>query len=364
VLRIWAGLVIAFTLVAAVYALQSSAQSIQEGRPESSLLLLRRQLTLWWIRSLLAPLPIAFARLARRSGRVWGIVIVHGVGAGLFAVAAGIATGVLDYIAAWSPPTLTLRQVLMTNVSVALATGLLAYLLIAASYEAIRAVADARQREVQYAELGRRLAESQLHILRMQLQPHFLFNALNSVSALMGQDVRRARVALSRLGDLLRKSIEQESEHEVSLKEELELVDAYIDIQRMRFGERLCVRKSVGEDTIRCRVPSFLLQPLLENAIKYGVERRDVVGVIDLRAERHAEWLVIEVADNGSAAAHGSNAARSGMGLRNVKGRLASLYGEAYSLELASNSSGGTTVTVTVPWQLREEPQTESGASA
>jgi len=205
-----------------------------------------------------------------------------------------------------------------------------------------------RDRELRAADLERRLAEAKLMALQMQLNPHFLFNTLHTISALMHRDVEQADRMLARLSELLRLALENTDANEVPLRDELDFLRRYLEIEQTRFGGRLEVRFEVASDTIEAMVPNLLLQPLVENAIRHGIEPHRKRGLIVLRSCRDGPQLRLEVRDNG--AGLGSQLPpRLGVGLGNTQARLAHLYGHAQRLDLAQSPGGGFTVTVTIP---------------
>ena len=195
-------------------------------------------------------------------------------------------------------------------------------------YAALVAAVHARDAQRQASRLRTELIEAELHLMRMQLQPHFLFNALNAVSELIHIDPVRAERALARLGDLLRWSLQSARLKEVSLREELGALENYLDIQRMRHGEQLIFRVEPGPDTLGLAVPSLLLQPLVENAILHGI-RGLPAGTVAIRARREGERLELEVSDDGRGIAPPF---REGTGLRTTRARLA---GEVLAQEVA-----------------------------
>ena len=166
------------------------------------------------------------------------------------------------------------------------------------------------------------LAEAQLAQLQAQLRPHFIFNALNTVSALMHTDVARADRVLAQLGDLLRASLRVNRQDEVSLQDELALLERYAEIMRERFDDRVSVQWNVAEETLPARVPAMLLQPLLENAFKHGVERSSAAECITIRTARIGEELRIDIHNTGPRLTNGTN----GVGLQNCRERLQLLY--------------------------------------
>jgi two-component sensor histidine kinase len=207
-----------------------------------------------------------------------------------------------------------------------------------------------REHELRGSQLEARLAEAQLQVLRMQLQPHFLFNTLHAISALMHRDVEAADRMISRLSELLRLTLESGDRQEVPLRMELEFLESYLDIERTRFQDRLTVDVRADPETLEAAVPTLLLQPLVENAVRHGVAARTGPGRIEIETSRRDGALQIEVRDNGVGLA-GGDAAREGIGLANTRRRLEQLYGGAQRLELTERPGGGLVVSVSLPWR-------------
>ncbi len=195
-----------------------------------------------------------------------------------------------------------------------------------------------RERELQAAHLQTALARAQLQSLQMQIHPHFLFNTLNAIAALMREDMEAADVMIARLGDLLRVTLATADVPEVTLGRELELVDMYLDIQRARMGDRLTTRISAEPETLDMQVPTLLLQPLVENAIRHGVSARSGPALIEVRAQREGPLLVIDVEDDGPGP---PDSIARGHGLENTRMRLAAAFGPSASIELTPRRGGG-----------------------
>ncbi len=246
----------------------------------------------------------------------------------------------------WVGPT-----VLDTALRVTYRLGTFIYWAIAMVCVAYDYQSDLKDREIRAAELERLLSEARLATLRTQLDPHFLFNTLNSVSAYVESAPREARLMIERLGDLLRLSLEHASEQEVPLERELAFVDCYIQLQLVRFAGRLNVQVRVDPEVTAAAVPTFFLQPLIENAIRHGVARLTTPGFIELTAWRSGERLHLRVRDNGPGLPPGWSLDRQvGIGLRNTRARLEHLYGKGqYTLEVGPDGYGGTCVDVTLP---------------
>jgi signal transduction histidine kinase len=215
------------------------------------------------------------------------------------------------------------------------------------------ASAQARERERQASQLRATLAQAHMDLLRAQIQPHFLFNTLHAVSALMHEDVAAAEDLLADLAEILRSSFDQATAQESSLGSELNLVRCYLAIQERRFPERLKVRYHLAPETLDATVPSLVLQSLVENAVVHGIIPAGRPGLVVIRAERRADLLILEVRDDGVGLAETGS---PGIGLANARRRLAYLYGTAHSLALADASGRGTTVTLSIPFRPFVEP--------
>lgn len=218
--------------------------------------------------------------------------------------------------------------------------------------------ARVRQARDLAVSLERRLAEARLHNLRAQLQPHFLFNALNTISALTESDPPLARRLMARLGDLLRASLAHTAQPLVPLGEELTFLDDYLAIESARFGDRITVHVEVDEQAADVLVPSFLLQPLVENAIRHGVGPRLSGGRVHVSAVRNGTTLTLRVRDDGlGLRPDWSFDGHAGVGLSNLKARLEHLYGRDGLLSIAPIASGGVEVRVTIPGAPSTRPR-------
>lgn len=217
-----------------------------------------------------------------------------------------------------------------------------------------------RKGELKASQLRAQLAQSQLEALKMQLQPHFLFNTLHSISALLNQDISAARSMIARLGDFLRLTLENTGTQEVTLQQEMEFLDRYLEIERIRFQDRLTTFVQVDPEVLDVRVPNLILQPIVENAMRHAIANRNR-GRIEIIAGANNGMLRIQVKDNGPglrAVPALGNQSRHGVGLANTKARLDGLYGSAHRLELA-NEPGGFVVTLEIPRVSESHPQTD-----
>lgn len=214
-------------------------------------------------------------------------------------------------------------------------------------FDAYRA---SRDREVRASQLEARLAQAKLQALRLQLQPHFLFNTLNTISSVVYDDPRVADEMIGRLGELLRATLRATTSQEVTLEEELRYLELYLDVMRARFDDRLVVSVDVDPATREALVPQLLLQPLVENSIRHGADPENATATIAVRARRQGEALVLEVRDHGPGLRTDPHeAVGKGIGLSNTVERLERLYGATHRLTLENAEGGGLAVNVTIP---------------
>jgi signal transduction histidine kinase len=239
-------------------------------------------------------------------------------------------------------------------------TNLLVYAGIVLAWHALNYYREWREREIQASALEAQLARAQLQALKMQLQPHFLFNTLNSISALNHEDPKAANRMIARLSELLRLSLENDGAQEVLLQEELDFLKRYLEIQQVRFGERLIVRFDVAPETMEARVPNLMLQPLVENAIRHGIAPFAAPGEIQIQARRENGLLCLRVADNGQGLPAAKRSGEpDGIGLTNTRARLRQLYGDAHRFDLRDGAEGGAVAEIRIPFQSGEATQTK-----
>jgi cell division protein FtsB len=228
----------------------------------------------------------------------------------------------------------------------------------ASQLQAERAELEARtaRLQAQGAELNAQLAEARLAALRTQLNPHFLFNTLNAVSALVGDDPRGVRTMIALLSELLRFSLKESRAQEIALHDELKLLGLYLEILEIRYQGQLRSSVTVGPDAQEALVPTLILQPLVENAMKHGIDPAGGFGSIEVRAERAGEDLVLHVRDSGSGTGGVvSTGGGGGVGLRLTRERLAELYGSEARLELEPVPGGGMISRLILPFHTRED---------
>ncbi len=213
-----------------------------------------------------------------------------------------------------------------------------------------------RERELEAAELQRELVEARLEALRMQLNPHFLFNTLHAISAMIHENPETADRMIARLSELLRLTLDGSKAQEVPLSQELEFLDRYLEIEQARFSDRLKIEKLVQPEVLTALVPYLILQPLVENAIRHGIEPREELGQISIRASHNNGMLQLCVSDNGPGLCENEPAAwREGIGLSNTRSRLRHLHGENGRLELASAPGGGLEARIELPFRTANQ---------
>jgi two-component system LytT family sensor kinase len=237
--------------------------------------------------------------------------------------------------------------------------GVLAYWVILSMMIATSHYERSRLQQVRTSKLQAQLAEARLRALQMQLQPHFVFNALHSLSDLVTDEPKTAIRLIARLGDFLRLTLQNSTSQWVPLKRELDFLDAYLEIERARFGDRLKVVFQIDPRSLDAEVPSLILQPLVENAIRHGIASHIGPGLVELASRRRGEKLLLEIRDNGPGMP--SNPPE-GLGLRNTHERLRQTYGSSYSLEVRNQGERGVVVSCELPYRQFNNEETSSDA--
>ncbi len=309
----------------------------------------------WLLYGLLTP---AVFKLARRFPLTRGRLARHGalhlaaalafcaVWAGL-----GIMLGWLLFAPGWTPYGGGSVSWFFTT----LPFGVAVYFAVLGVEHATFYFLQARDRETQAARLSAQLAEARLGALRMQLQPHFLFNSLNAVTVIVrDRDTATAVRMLEQLGEMLRRVMRSDRPPEVTLAEELDFVHQYLAIEEIRFSDRLHPVFDVDPFLLAAAVPEFLLQPLVENAIRHGLAKRVTATLLRIEARREDDELVLTVTDDGPGPDGPPAEPAEGVGLANTRERLATLYGDRARLELARTPEGGAAVTVRLPYHELE----------
>lgn len=234
--------------------------------------------------------------------------------------------------------------------------GMVVYITVAGMAHALSYFEEARQRELQVARLDEQLAGARYAALQAQLNPHFLFNTLNTVTVLIRDNDQRGAVeVVEKLAGMLRRTLARDQAREVSLGEELALIDAYCAIEQARFPDRLRVTIDVSEALRRAAVPTFAVQHLVENAVRHGIAKQEDGGNVTIDARRDGDALVVSVHDDGAAV---ESSGKVDGGLANTRQRLSGLYGHRASLTLSQSADGGTVATLRVPYHEVDPSQT------
>jgi two-component system LytT family sensor kinase len=247
----------------------------------------------------------------------------------------------------------SLGSLLFTMFSRKFHFSVLTYGAILGAGHALRYYRNYRDGELQRSQLSEQLARAQLDVLKMQLHPHFLFNTLNTIAALVRRDPRRAEEMIARLGELLRMTLESDARNEVTLRQELDFLEKYLEIEQTRFHDRLTIDREVDPHTLEAQVPHLILQPIVENAIRHGIAKRAGAGRIRIAAERINGSLSLKVCDDGGGLRPGTAAEtqKTSVGLANTRARLRQLYGEDHRFELDNAAGGGLEVSIIVPFR-------------
>lgn len=310
-------------------------------------------LTSYYLWALAVPVVIALARrFPLDSRRLWAAHLAAHVAASVAVTlvqlsALELVVGWLDLRGHKSQSEYTLGKAIWVNFHSSLPT----YWVILFAWSAWEYYRRYRDREVRALELEAELTAAQLDALRTQLNPHFLFNALHSISSLMYSDVEAADRMMARLSDLLRLTLDKSSQ-ELPLAEELEILRRYLEIEKIRFEKRLDVEIDVDDSVLDARLPAFSIQPLVENSLRHAIAPREAGGRIAIRATREDGRLRVSVRDDGPGLS--DVAPRRGVGLSNVRARMERLYGDRQSLVLSDAPGGGLVVELTVPYRTAE----------
>lgn len=234
---------------------------------------------------------------------------------------------------------------------------LIGYTVVVLAYYFFRRMQIAQAQQLAAAELQTRLAQAQLENLRLQLQPHFLFNTLNTISSVMYEDVRAADAMLTQLSDLLRLTLRTASSHEILLSQELQITRLYLDIMQKRFEDKLRVTYSVDPGLENSLVPQLILQPLVENSLRHGLKEIGAGIDISIGVRRENGSLILQVMDTGAGLGQQNTDAilNRGLGLANIRGRLEQLYGAGQAFSIANRAAGGAEVTLRFPFHLAEQ---------
>jgi signal transduction histidine kinase len=350
----WALICACWTFIAVFYTSQAGLQATYTGAPFAWWHVLRAELVyavLWIL------LTFAVIRLDQRfpldTGSWRTSLLIHlGASVVVSAIHPPAMVGIIRWLGWGRDPSQSFWDVARLSivgsfhVNLTFYWGILGVRYILGNYHKYR------ERELAASQLAARLAQSHLQVLKMQLQPHFLFNTLNTISVLMTDDTAAANRTLIRLSDLLRITLDNVSSQETSLKKEMDFLQGYLEIERTRYQDRLTVQVEIEPAAWDAQVPTFLLQPLVENSIRHGISPHARQGRVEIRARREGESLVLTVRDNGDGWAESApEPPTGGLGIATTRARLQQLYGAAHRFEIGNAQGGGAWVTVALPFR-------------
>jgi two-component system, LytTR family, sensor kinase len=339
-----------WTLVGLLFGSQAVVYSLYSENPRV-LKPLSAALADWYVWALLTPAILALGRRFPlvREGWWWRSIPVLFVAGLVFTVLRiAIRTGVGTLVP--GIPTMRFEGALISQFHIQVAT----FWVILGIGAAFEYYGKFRERELRASQLESRLAQAQLEVLRMQLQPHFLFNTLHTISAFMQEgEIEAADRMISRLSDLLRLALDGAGAQEVPLRQEMDFLRRYLEIQQIRFQDQLRVRLDVPDDLLDAYLPNLILQPLVENAIKHGVTPRAEGGEVSVCVSRVDGMLHVTVRDDGPGVGSARAGNGSGVGLANTRARLDQLYGDRHRFSVGNHPGGGAVVELAIPYRLQ-----------
>jgi two-component system LytT family sensor kinase len=354
----------AWTLVSIIFAGISYAAAIGENNKEFGFVsALRLNLIQFYLWAILAPLVFRFSRrfpIEVRPLNVRNLLLYFPALISFAGIHQVIHLAVLWSITPrWRQRFPALTDCYRAYFAFGFYIDLIIALLIVIAVHALLYYQSFRASELAQSSLKTQLAQAQLRALKMQLHPHFLFNTLHSISSLVLEDPAKANSMIAQLGDFLRLTLENSNQQLVSLKEETEFLRCYLEIEQVRFGDRLTVALELEPQTLSVQVPHLILQPVVENAIQHAIAPRSTRGHIDIEAKRLNNVVRLEVRDNGPGMASNDALGRTeGVGLSNVRARLHQIYGSDFRFELMNARDGGLTVVMEIPFRRETDFQT------
>jgi signal transduction histidine kinase len=352
-----------WTLLALLFVSLSSAMALGGGNQPNLRLLFLIQFTRFYIWGALSPLVYLFVRRFPIEIRVWRWrnLLEHLAALVAFCTVHQILFMIFTWLIDSSPgaPFSSFFDNFFGKFFNGVYVGVMIYSMIVVAIHAFVFYRNFRVEEEQKLLVTAQLARAELHALKMQVHPHFLFNTLHSISSLVLEEPAKANAMIARLGDFLRLTLEHSEQQFVTLKKEIEFVRCYLEIEEARFSDRLIMEFEVEPKSLTAQVPHLILQPLVENAVQHAVAPYAADGYIKISARKFNEKVSIEIADsgNGIEVATTKNSISNkgqGVGLANVRGRLKQLYGANYKFDLNNNPSGGLIVVLEIPFAAAE----------
>jgi two-component system LytT family sensor kinase len=344
----WVRLFVPFTLLGFIFTGQVWVDYAYAAHPIAWPRATAVALSEWYAWALATPLMLALSRRFPLSRDTWRSFFAVHLPASLFCTVAAVMVGAFAarYLTGVQRPPFTFLKVHL---------AFFTYWTIVGVGYTLEQHRRAKEREVLALKLESQLAQARLHTLRMKLHPHFLFNALNSIAALMREDIEAADVMIARLSDLLRIALDTAEVLEVPLRKELEFLASYLEIEQARAGPRLSIRIAPDPDTLDILVPTLLLQPLVENAIRHGVHGRPGPVRVDLSARLADGRLVVEIRDDGPGP---PASVAKGQGIENTEARLSTRFGPTATFELRRVPEGGAVARLVLPAEYGRDDNT------
>jgi len=351
-----------WTLVSIIFAGISYAAAIGENNKEFGFIsALRLNLVQFYVWAILSPLVFRFSRrfpIELRPLNVRNLLLYFPALISFAGIHQVIHLAVLWSITPrWRQKYPALTDCYRAYFAFGFYIDLIIALLIVIAVHALLYYQSFRASELAQSSLKTDLAQAQLRALKMQLHPHFLFNTLHSISSLVLEDPPKANSMIARLGDFLRLTIDNSDQQLVTLKEETEFLRCYLDIEQVRFGDRLTVTFELEPQTLSAQVPHLILQPVVENAIQHAIAPRSTRGHINIEAKRLNSLLRVAISDNGPGISSNANLPwKQGVGLTNVRTRLQQIYGPDFRFELMNTNGGGLTAVMEIPFEREPNP--------
>jgi len=345
-----AGIGAFWTLVGLAFANQFYLSSTLLGRAVTWNQAIGYSLGDWYVYAFLSwPTLLLARRFPPEGAHPWRTAAIHLLGALVFSLAyVGLRSLVGLAHSRFIDEPVTYAEIFRPLLLNTFPYNLLIYGVIVTISHALDYYRKYHERTVHTLELEKHLTEARLQALLRQLKPHFLFNTLNGIASLMHTDVNAADKMLVRLSELLRLTMHHRGQPLTPLREEIAFIEKYLEIERIRFRDRLAVEITVAPDVLDAEVPSLIIQPLVENAIRHGIEPQARAGRIIVEARREADGVVLIVRDNGGGMPAGGFT-REGIGLANTRERLRELYGERHRFEIGNHTTGGVEVRILLP---------------
>lgn len=344
--------ILLFSIFALIYAVRFYFLYIISGQPIGFFTFLYAQLKVWLAYAIFVPFIIWLGRKCPVDHKNWYWSIPFHL---LYSIVIAVVQALVYFlfkIAVYPGHVITSRDVLYFFFSGVTIVMVIYWVIIGVDY-VITYQRRTRAQALKTAQMQTQLAQVQLEVLKSQIQPHFLFNTLHTITALMFEDVNSANEMITKLSDLLRLSLDRTNQQEVTLREELEFVETFLDIQKTRFKGRLNIETDIDSKTLDAMVPSMLLQPIVENAISHGICPHKKMGKIKLVSKSSNGMLYLEIHDNGKGIK--SNKEKifiKGVGISNTVERLRQLYTDKYKFDLVNSPEGGLGVLIKIPLRI------------